>query len=111
MKNNTITSPKGFLAAGVQLRDKKIRQLDLGLIVCPTGAKAAAVFTTNKIRIGGSRGKQKAHKKPKDFRSDCQFRLCQYLHRQDEGIKNAIKMCVRNSTTTTDRKSKMENRK
>jgi glutamate N-acetyltransferase/amino-acid N-acetyltransferase len=49
MANNTITAPKGFLAAGVKCGIKKSGKADLGLIVCPGGAKAAAVFTTNKI--------------------------------------------------------------
>jgi glutamate N-acetyltransferase / amino-acid N-acetyltransferase len=49
MINNTITAPKGFLAAGVHCGIKVSGKPDLGLIVCPTGAKAAAVFTTNKI--------------------------------------------------------------
>ncbi len=49
MFNNTITAPKGFLAAGVKCGIKKSGKHDLGLIVCPTGATAAAVFTTNKI--------------------------------------------------------------
>ena len=49
MKNNTITSPKGFLAAGLHCGIKKSGKFDLGLLVCPAGAKAAAVFTTNKI--------------------------------------------------------------
>ena len=49
MANKTITSPKGFLAAGVTCGIKKSGKPDLGLIVCPAGAKAAAVFTTNKI--------------------------------------------------------------
>jgi glutamate N-acetyltransferase/amino-acid N-acetyltransferase len=49
MTNNTITSPRGFLAAGVKCGIKKSGKHDLGLLVCPTGAKAAAVFTTNKI--------------------------------------------------------------
>jgi len=47
--NKTVTSPKGFLAAGLACGLKKSGKADLGLIVCPTGAKAAAVFTTNKI--------------------------------------------------------------
>jgi glutamate N-acetyltransferase/amino-acid N-acetyltransferase len=47
--NNTITAPKGFLAAGLHCGIKKSGKFDLGLLVCPTGAKAAAVFTTNKI--------------------------------------------------------------
>ena len=47
--NNTVTAPKGFLAAGVKSGIKLSGNHDLGIIVCPTGAKAAAVFTTNKI--------------------------------------------------------------
>jgi len=49
MANNTITAPRGFLTAGVQCGIKKSGKADLGLLVCPTGATAAAVFTTNKI--------------------------------------------------------------
>ncbi|MHC4501658.1 MAG: hypothetical protein ACYS21_21435 [Planctomycetota bacterium] len=49
MINKTITAPKGFLAAGVACGVKKSGNFDLGLIVCPSGAKAVAVFTTNKI--------------------------------------------------------------
>ena len=37
------------MAAGVHCGIKKSGKKDLGLIVCPTGATAAAVFTTNKI--------------------------------------------------------------
>jgi glutamate N-acetyltransferase / amino-acid N-acetyltransferase len=47
--NNTVTAPKGFLASGVKCGIKKSGKHDLGLIVSPSGAKAAAVFTTNKI--------------------------------------------------------------
>ena len=49
MENCTITAPRGFLAAGVKCGIKKSGKHDLGLIVCPGGAKAAGVFTTNKI--------------------------------------------------------------
>ncbi|HEX42126.1 MAG TPA: bifunctional glutamate N-acetyltransferase/amino-acid acetyltransferase ArgJ [Phycisphaerales bacterium] len=49
MVNDTITGPRGFLAAGVACGIKASGKQDLGLIVCPTGAKAAAVFTTNKV--------------------------------------------------------------
>ena len=49
MKNGTVTGPKGFLAAGVKCGIKASGKPDLGLLVCPTGATAAAVFTTNKI--------------------------------------------------------------
>jgi glutamate N-acetyltransferase/amino-acid N-acetyltransferase len=49
MVNNTVTAPRGFLAAGLHCGIKKAHRLDLGLIACPTGATAAAVFTTNRI--------------------------------------------------------------
>jgi glutamate N-acetyltransferase / amino-acid N-acetyltransferase len=49
MANNTITAPKGFKAIGLASGVKKSGCLDLALISCPNGAKAAAVFTTNKI--------------------------------------------------------------
>jgi glutamate N-acetyltransferase/amino-acid N-acetyltransferase len=49
MANNTITAPKGFLAAAMQCGIKKSGKSDLGLLVCPAGANAAAVFTTNKV--------------------------------------------------------------
>ncbi len=49
MANTTITAPKGFLAAGIACGIKQSGDLDLGLIICPTEATAAAVFTTNKV--------------------------------------------------------------
>ncbi len=49
MKNNTITAPKGFLASGISGGVKVSGKKDIAIICCPTGAKAAAVFTTNKI--------------------------------------------------------------
>jgi glutamate N-acetyltransferase/amino-acid N-acetyltransferase len=49
MKNTTLTGPKGFLAAGVSCGIKQSGKKDVGMICCPTGAKAAAVFTTNKV--------------------------------------------------------------
>jgi len=49
MKNISVTAPKGFLAAGVACGIKGSGNPDLGLLYCPTGAKAAAVFTTNRI--------------------------------------------------------------
>jgi len=45
----TITSPKGFLARGLHCCIKASGRYDLGLLVCPNGAKAAAVFTTNQV--------------------------------------------------------------
>ncbi|MCD4831936.1 MAG: bifunctional glutamate N-acetyltransferase/amino-acid acetyltransferase ArgJ [Anaerohalosphaeraceae bacterium] len=49
MQNNTITSCKGFLAAGLDCGIKASGKKDIAIICCPTSAKAAAVFTTNKI--------------------------------------------------------------
>jgi len=49
MSNETVTAPRGFLAAGVHCGIKRSHRADLGLIVCPSGARAAAVFTTNRI--------------------------------------------------------------
>jgi glutamate N-acetyltransferase / amino-acid N-acetyltransferase len=49
MANKTITAPKGFTAAGLHCGVKQSGKPDLALVYCPTGAKAAAVFTTNAI--------------------------------------------------------------
>jgi glutamate N-acetyltransferase/amino-acid N-acetyltransferase len=49
MTNDSITAPKGFLAAGVTCGIKVSGKPDVALLVCPTGATAAAVFTTNAI--------------------------------------------------------------
>jgi len=49
MANETITAAKDFLAVGVHCGIKKSGKPDLALLTCPTGATAAAVFTTNKI--------------------------------------------------------------
>ncbi len=49
MRKGTITSAKGFLAAGIACGIKKSGKPDLAVLVCPTGATAAAMFTTNKV--------------------------------------------------------------
>ncbi len=49
MANSTITAPKGFVASGIACGIKQSGNPDLALIACPTGAKAAAVFTTNQV--------------------------------------------------------------
>ena len=49
MTNCSITAAKGFLAAGIACGIKESGKPDLAILVCPTRAKAAAVFTTNKI--------------------------------------------------------------
>ncbi len=50
MANETITAPKGFVAAGLHCGVKRSGNPDLALLYCPAGAKAAAVFTTNAIQ-------------------------------------------------------------
>lgn len=49
MKNSSVTAPQGFLAAGLACGMKASGKADMALIACPTGATAAAVFTTNTI--------------------------------------------------------------
>jgi len=49
MANKSVTAAKGFVSVGVACGVKRSGKLDLGLIVCPEGAKAAAVFTTNNV--------------------------------------------------------------
>ena len=49
MANNTVTAAKGFVGVGLSSGVKASGKLDLGLIVCPGGAKAAGVFTTNLV--------------------------------------------------------------
>ncbi|MGA2914665.1 MAG: bifunctional glutamate N-acetyltransferase/amino-acid acetyltransferase ArgJ [Sedimentisphaerales bacterium] len=48
-KNTTITSPKGFLAAGISCGLKQSGKKDIAILACPTGAKAVGVWTTNKV--------------------------------------------------------------
>jgi glutamate N-acetyltransferase / amino-acid N-acetyltransferase len=53
MKNDSITAPKGFSGAGFASGVKMSGKPDLAILACPTGATAAAVFTTNKIVSAG----------------------------------------------------------
>jgi glutamate N-acetyltransferase / amino-acid N-acetyltransferase len=53
MTNETITAPQGFMAVGLACGIKVSGKRDMALISCPTGATAAAVFTTNKIVSAG----------------------------------------------------------
>jgi glutamate N-acetyltransferase/amino-acid N-acetyltransferase len=101
MRNDTITSPQGFLAVGVACGIKKSGKADLALIVCPAGAKAAAVFTTNKIVSAAVEVSKKHIKSPSisavvvnsGNANTCTGRL---------GIKNAIKMCNETAKQTEE---------
>ena len=92
MTNNTITAPKGFLAAATACGLKKSGNLDLGLIVCPTGAKAAAVFTTNKI-VAAAVTISKKHIKTPLIYAVVVNSGCANACTGQPGINNAIKMC------------------
>ena len=92
MPNNTITSPKGILAAGIHCGIKKSGKADLGLIVCPAGVKAAAVFTTNKI-VSAAVTVSKQHSKSGSISAVVVNSGNANACTSRQGLKNAIKMC------------------
>ncbi len=93
MKNAMVTAPQGFLAAGVASGVKVSGNRDLGILVCPTGATAAAVFTTNKIVSAGVQVSREYLKSRKTYgvvvnsgnANACTGKL---------GLVNARKMCA-----------------
>lgn len=101
MANNTITSPKGFLAAGMHCGIKKSGNLDLGMIVCPTGAKAAAVFTTNKI-VSAAVQICKKHVKSTNISAVIANSGNANACTGQQGVKNAIKMCSETASQIED---------
>ncbi len=108
--NNTITAPKGFLAAGLYCGIKKSGKFDLGLIVCPTRAKAAAVFTTNKIVSAAVTICRKHVKSPgisavianSGNANACTGKL---------GLDNAVRMCTATASLVAGQTTKPENYK
>ena len=92
MANNTITGPQGFLAAGVKCGIKKSGKADLGLIVCPGGAKAAAVFTTNKITSAAVEVSKRHIKSATVYAVVVNSGNANACTGQT-GVKNAVKMC------------------
>ena len=93
MANNTVTAAKGFLVAGVRCGIKKSGKFDLGLIVCPSGAKAAAVFTTNKIVSAAVQVSKKHITSPSVSAVVVNSGNANACTGQ-VGIKNTIKMCA-----------------
>jgi len=93
MVNNTITAPKGFIAAGVACRVKKSGKPDLGLIVCPVGAKAAAVFTTNKI-VSAAVEVSKRHVRSAEVYAVVANSGNANACTGKQGLNNAIRMCT-----------------
>ena len=92
MKNGTITAPKGFLAAGLHCGIKKSGKADLALLVCPAGAKAAAVFSTNRITSAAVQVSKK-HIKSAEISAVVVNSGNANACTGQTGIKNAIKMC------------------
>ena len=92
MANETVTSPKGFLAAGIASGVKKSGNLDLGLLVCPAGAKAAAMFTTNKI-VSAAVTICKNHVKTRNISAVVVNSGNANACTGKIGIENAVKMC------------------
>ena len=110
MANNTITAPKGFLAAGLHCGIKKSGKADLGLIVCPTGAKTAAVFTTNKI-VSAAVTVCKQHIKSPAISAVVVNSGNANACTGQTGFKNAIQMCKQTARQLSigNRKLKIEN--
>ncbi len=111
MANNTITVPKGFLAAAMQCGIKKSGKSDLALLVCPAGANAAAVFTTNKV-VSAAVQVCKEH-----VRSSRIYAVVVNSGNANtctgrKGVENAISMCSKTARQLQigDRKLKIENR-
>ncbi len=105
-KNNTIVSPKGFLAAGLHCGIKGSGKRDLGMLVCPAGANAAAVFTTNKIVSAAVTVCRKHVKSPSISAVVVNSGNANACTGQ-EGIDNAIAMCQKaaQQLQSPDRKS------
>jgi len=108
MKNNTITSPKGFLAAGVRCGIKKSGKNDLGLLVCPSGARAAAVFTTNKI-VSAAVTVCKQHIKSTSISAVIVNSGNANACTGEKGIKDAIAMCSRTAQNLKNSNLKLKN--
>ena len=111
MKNNTITSPKGFLAAGLHCGIKKSGKPDLGMIYCPTGAQAAAVFTTNKV-VSAAVTVCREHVKSPTISAVVVNSGNANACTGRKGIDNAVKMCSRTAQKlrTANREAKIESR-
>ncbi|MBL7152465.1 MAG: bifunctional glutamate N-acetyltransferase/amino-acid acetyltransferase ArgJ [Phycisphaerae bacterium] len=93
MANDTITAPRGFLGAGVVCGIKKSGKADLGLIVCPTGAKASAVFTTNKV-VSAAVQVCRQHVKSAEIQAVVVNSGNANTCTGQKGLDNAIKMCT-----------------
>lgn len=92
MANCSITAAKGFLTAGAACGIKESGKPDLAILVCPAGAKAAAVFTTNKIVSAAVQVSRSHIETPQTFGvivNSGNANACT----GKRGIKDAITMC------------------
>ena len=92
MKNTTVTAPKGFLAAGISCGIKISGKKDIGFIACPTGTKAAGVFTTNKV-VSAAVTVCKQHIKSANIEAIVANSGNANTCTGSKGIEDAIKMC------------------
>ena len=102
MVNKTVTAPKGFFAAGVSCGIKQSGKRDMGLLVCPTGARAAAVFTTNKITSAAVAVSRRHVKSAKIFAvvvNSGNANACT----GGQGVRDAQKMCARTALSVAGR--------
>ena len=93
MNNQSVTAPRGFLAAGLACGIKVSGKPDVALLVCPSGATATAVFTTNKIVSAGvhvSREHLKSRKIYAVVTNSGNANACT----GQKGLDNARKMCA-----------------
>lgn len=93
MANGTVTGPKGFLAAGLSCGIKASGKADLGLLVCPTGATAAAVFTTNRI-VSAAVVVSREHTGSRKTHAVVVNSGCANACTGKRGVANARKMCA-----------------
>ena len=98
------------MAAGVHCGVKKSGNNDLGLLFCPTGAKAAAVFTTNKI-VSAAVTVCKQHLRSTSISAIVVNSGNANACTGEKGIKNAISMCSETAEMLKidNRQSTMEN--
>jgi len=93
MTNETITAPRGFLAAGLACGIKVSGKPDMALISCPSGATAAAVFTTNKVVSAAVQVAREHFKSRKIYAVVANSGKANACTGQ-KGLTNARKMCA-----------------
>jgi len=93
MSNESITAAKGFWAAGLSCGIKVSGKPDIALLVCPTGATAAAMFTTNKI-VSAAVDVAREHTKSPKIHAVAVNSGCANACTGKKGLANARRMCA-----------------